>query len=467
MLYLSRAVCCLLFSLVAVWAGEAEKLALDQWFVGQVNNQPAMTMHVVVWDHDNGEKTDRLETNIVLNRVLAGAPIAFEVRDTQVYRVNARGAITKFTFDHVENGAVTTAEGIVETDQVTATIHRLGRATDQTLKLPPNTPLMGQQAAQLLLADAIKRQETTVKFSTLAMMGNQIRLVNMTAKHQTTHADGSLTFGVTMDLLPVPSTMTIKPNGDLIAMSMDMGFLKIAFAPSDGPVPLIPAEVAPNGMVTAKGPAPESAPINRFRVPAAIEVISDEFQRFDNGLITVQAQAEPSKLAEPAVYLRAEPQLEIDDAQLKAWVDALVARHQVEKPVLAERLRLAVRGYIMKKDLSVGDGSALETFRSRTGDCTEHANLLAAVLRIAGIPSRVELGIVFAADFGGWVGHAWNSAYVGDRWVHVDSAYPGIPRSCYIKLGTTSGGDVQNTGAAMLTGFGKILGKEVETLPQE
>jgi transglutaminase-like putative cysteine protease len=231
-------------------------------------------------------------------------------------------------------------------------------------------------------------------------------------------------------------------------------------------VPLVGAELAPTGLVTAKGPAPASGPTNRYRLPAGGEVPQDEFQSQKDDVVTTRSDAEPSALADPAPYLKAEPQLELDDPQLKAWVDAMVARHQVAKPVLAERLRLAVRGYIVKKDLSMGDASALEAFRTRTGDCSEHANLLAAVLRIAGIPSRVELGMVYAQDFGGWVGHAWNSAYVGDRWVHLDSAYPGIPRSCYLKLGTTSGTEGQNTGAAMVGAFGKVLGKEVETLAQ-
>ena len=72
--------------------------------------------------------------------------------------------------------------------------------------------------------------------------------------------------------------------------------------------------------------------------------------------------------------------------------------------------------------------------------------------------------MVYAPDFGGWVGHAWNSAYIDDRWVHLDSAYPGIPRSCYLKLGTSSGSEWNNTGVAMISGFSKIMGKEVETL---
>jgi hypothetical protein len=453
----------LLLAVVALHAGEADKLITDQWFVGNINNQPSMTMHAVVLQKADGTFTDRVETNIVLNRVLGGAQIAFEVRDTQVYTVSAVGEITGFTFDHVENGVTTAATGTIAEGKANVSVLRLGRATDAVVEIPAGTKLLGQQSSQELLAKATWKPGDKQQFATLALLGAQVRVVTMTAVHQQTAADGTMTFGMTMDLMPVPTTMTLKPNGDLLGMTMDMGFLKLAFAPSAGPVPLIGAELAPTGLVTAKGPAPASGPTNRYRLPAGAGLPLDEFQQMADDIVTTFSDAQPSVLADPTPYLKAEPQLELDDPQLKAWVDALVARHQVAKPVLAERLRLAVRGYIVKKDLSMGDGSALEAFRSRTGDCSEHANLLAAVLRIAGIPSRVELGMVYAQDYGGWVGHAWNSAYVDDRWVHLDSAYPGIPRSCYLKLGTTSG-EGQNTGAAMLGAFGKVLGKDVETL---
>ena len=71
----------LLMLTVIVYAGDADKLITDQWFVGHVNEQPAMTMHAVVLQHPDGTYSDRVETNIVLNRVLAGTTIAFEVRD--------------------------------------------------------------------------------------------------------------------------------------------------------------------------------------------------------------------------------------------------------------------------------------------------------------------------------------------------------------------------------------------------
>jgi hypothetical protein len=445
----------LLLAVITLHAGEADRLVTDQWFVGNINNQPSMTMHAVVVQKADGTFSDRVETNIVLNRALGGANVAFEVRDTQVYSVSAVGEITSFTFDHVENGVTTAATGTVTEGKANVTVLRLGRATDSVVEIPAGTKLLGQQASQELLAKAAWKPGDKQQFATLALLGAQVRVVTMTATHQATAPDGSLTFGVAMDLMPVPTTMTLRPNGDLLGMTMDMGFLKLAFAPSNGPVPLVGAELAPTGLVTAKGPAPASGPTNRYRLPAGAAVPVDEFQAMAGDIVTTRSEAELSALADPAPYLKAEPQLELDDPQLKAWVDALVARHQVAKPVLAERLRLAVRGYIVKKDLSLGDASALEAFRTRTGDCSEHA----------GIPSRVELGMVYAQDFGGWVGHAWNSAYVGDRWVHLDSAYPGIPRSCYLKLGTTSGVEGQNTGAAMVGAFGKVLGKEVETLP--
>jgi transglutaminase-like putative cysteine protease len=231
------------------------------------------------------------------------------------------------------------------------------------------------------------------------------------------------------------------------------------------------AELDAVNLVNAAGPAPGPGPVNRYRLPEGATVANDEFQQQDGRLVTARDTAAPQPLHDPRAYLGKEPQIETDDAALRAWVEGLVK--DVPAAERAERLRLAVRSYISTKDLSQGDASALETFRTRRGDCTEHANLLCAALRIAGIPARVEVGVVFSPVHGGWVGHAWNSAHVGDgrsglpdgRWVHLDSAYPGIARSSYLKLGSPSGGAWNATGAALMGNLGKVAGKTVETVP--
>jgi hypothetical protein len=106
------------------------------------------------------------------------------------------------------------------------------------------------------------------------------------------------------------------------------------------------------------------------------------------------------------------------------------------------RLERAVRRHIEVKSLRVGYASALESYRRREGDCTEHALLLAALGRARGIPTRVATGLVHADNFGGqrnvFVPHAWTQAWIGGRWVGFDAAQEGFG-SGHIQLGSGDG----------------------------
>ncbi|MEZ6062837.1 MAG: transglutaminase-like domain-containing protein [Planctomycetaceae bacterium] len=62
-----------------------------------------------------------------------------------------------------------------------------------------------------------------------------------------------------------------------------------------------------------------------------------------------------------------------------------------------------------------------EVARTLRGDCTEHAVLLAAMMRVHGIHSRVVSGLVAATRGVGFVGHMWTEARIGDEWVPFDS----------------------------------------------
>lgn len=97
----------------------------------------------------------------------------------------------------------------------------------------------------------------------------------------------------------------------------------------------------------------------------------------------------------------------------------------------AEAIRRFVHRHVRAKDLSVGFATASETARTRQGDCTEHAVLLAAMLRAAGIPSRVATGLIYVerlADQRNVFGyHMWTQAWLdepanpGGRWVDLDA----------------------------------------------
>lgn len=95
-----------------------------------------------------------------------------------------------------------------------------------------------------------------------------------------------------------------------------------------------------------------------------------------------------------------------------------------------QRIETFVRTYISTKSLDVGYASALEVARKPEGDCTEHAVLVAALGRAAGIATRVVDGLAYAPNFAGkqqvFVPHAWVQAFVDGHWQSFDAALNGF-----------------------------------------
>ena len=96
----------------------------------------------------------------------------------------------------------------------------------------------------------------------------------------------------------------------------------------------------------------------------------------------------------------------------------------------AESLRSAVNRHISSKGLSTAFASASETIRSRKGDCSEHAVLLAAVLRATNIPARVVNGLVYVRNGGpegrdAYVWHMWTQALIDGTWKDFDATLRG------------------------------------------
>ena len=65
---------------------------------------------------------------------------------------------------------------------------------------------------------------------------------------------------------------------------------------------------------------------------------------------------------------------------------------------------------------------AAEIAKSMRGDCTEHATLLAAMMRSRGIPARVVTGLVYVERVSAFTSHMWTEAYIDGSWLPFDSA---------------------------------------------
>lgn len=168
-------------------------------------------------------------------------------------------------------------------------------------------------------------------------------------------------------------------------------------------------------------------------------------------------------------FLKSASSVDCNDPEIKALATAAlkgIGEHASDAERV-ELLRVGVRGHITKKDLDSGFASASEACRSKSGDCTEHAVLHAAVLRASGIPSRVVSGLIYADQFSGaskvFAYHMWTQALLevdGKKcWVDSDATLWGKGfDATHIGLVTTSlaDGQYESAMASIATMLGQL-----------
>lgn len=153
--------------------------------------------------------------------------------------------------------------------------------------------------------------------------------------------------------------------------------------------------------------------------------------------------------------------LDHDDPDVRALLPG-----DLPAPAKAAMARLTglVARHIQDKSLAVGYASASDAARLREGDCTEHAVLLAALARAAGIPARVVTGLAYATEYGGpaFVPHAWVAAWTGKAWQAFDAALPG---DAQVRIAVHAGdGDPWRFYGGVEV-LGELAIEAVETLP--
>ncbi len=121
-----------------------------------------------------------------------------------------------------------------------------------------------------------------------------------------------------------------------------------------------------------------------------------------------------------AEFLEANSVLQIDDPRIKAM--AAEARGDETDPVnVALALERYVHRIMAPSDFTQAFATAAEVAESRSGDCTEHAVLLAALARACGIPSRVAIGLVYVERSASFGYHMWTEVYLRGQWLPLDA----------------------------------------------
>ncbi len=154
-------------------------------------------------------------------------------------------------------------------------------------------------------------------------------------------------------------------------------------------------------------------------------------QRVSGGRVTIEKESLtlddtyilPYQRGDQDRYLADHPALSLKDPRLqKALKEALGNEKDAHRAVV--RLNTWVF-HLLKKTPTLSIPRAVEILSRREGDCNEHATLLLALLRAAGIPSRMVLGVTLLRDR--FFYHAWVEAYMGVKWISLDPTFNQVP----------------------------------------
>jgi hypothetical protein len=232
----------------------------------------------------------------------------------------------------------------------------------------------------------------------------------------------------------------IDENGDLLKEEGILGF-RVEKATKKDALFGLPVKASQDLIQFASIPSnkkladPDKLELLKVRIEG-IEIdklsLSGGRQKMENNILTIQKEsldnleADPDQFAKIAEgkkeFLKPSPFIASSHPDIKRLAERITVKSDPPLRNAGEIVAWIEKNIEKRPILSMPD--ALSVLKNKVGDCTEHAILAAALMRAAGIPSRIEAGLVYLK--GRFYFHAWNRIFLG-RWITVDSVFGQIP----------------------------------------
>lgn len=415
----------------------------DQWYEIVMQDHVTGWMHEV-WSHEDGRWIASQETNIEIAR---GATVVKTLtRSTTVE--DEHGALVSMDVSAHSAGAGSTIT-VTVTDGVATVVTQSGDRQVSSTKTIPGGCVgpIALRREELIHLTAGEREFSVCGANVMSPAGGSMMKFVAEPTAALSDASGEVQAFPTVwtsDMIPgVPTHEWLQADGAMFRTEVAVGAIQMVMRRHDGPVTLDPPlelmvqTFVPAPVAIAK---PRKLMVGRYRLamkagdlPALPSAGAQRVRVDGDGAIVdvdLRHPAPATDATDPR-WLASTLLLETGDPKLaELTAAALVGVDPHDDAAKAEALRRFVFGYITQKDLSVAFGSASEVARGRRGDCTEHAVLLAGLLRVAGVPSRVASGLVYSDSFMGesqvFVFHMWTQALLPvhgvPTWVDVDAA---------------------------------------------
>jgi hypothetical protein len=429
------------FVSVAAWSATAKTSAEETWMSVTLDGRKIGHMLNRREVHDDRVVTTQ-EMNLSIER--AGVAVALEVSET--HEESAAGKPIGFRTRSRMSGVESTSEGTVDAAGAISTTSSVGGLSQKSSATWPQGALFSEGLRLEAMARGLKPGTRYDSLAYQALNLDAYPLTTTIGKPEWVDVPGGRRELIRVDRelklpgLPLTSTDWVDRDFQVRKVTMSQLGLKLEVLACDKACALAPNQPG-DALQQALVAAPRSLKRDDLAKPVRYRLSARRAEAGVSFPITGEQSVErkgESFLVTVSPQPRAgtEPPPVAADSLPNAWLQskadditrlAAQASSGEKKPLERMRdLEAFVFGYIDKKGLSVGYASALETAKSRQGDCTEHALLLAALGRAHGIPTRIMTGLAFVESFGNaervFVPHAWVQAWIDGRWQSFDAA---------------------------------------------
>jgi hypothetical protein len=393
-----------------------------------------------------------------MSRLIARTERGFRSSENLFLRINTMGIVQPLTIQTIADLQIDqtlsgfqfnlgsnlfqfTAQGEVTGKKL---IIRVGKPGDEKLSVVELTeaPYLwnGFQGSLGILGLKPGEVRTVTVFDPVSLSQKEVRVTLLGDDSLAVMGKSQQVKKLSVDFMGMKQVAWVEPDGTVLR---EEGILGIVLEKVARQTALAGLEGMVSEDLTTIAVIPSSRPIAE---PGSLKVLKIRFeglpknsflldggrQLYRSGLLTIRGESplDPSIFSGAPVedlskFLKATNFIQSDHPKIRQKLNEIIVPGDTHGIKARKIVSWIHRNLEKRPVLSVP--SALETLANRVGDCNEHAILLAAFARAAGIPAEVEAGIVYLR--GRFYYHAWNVLYLKEwgGWVTADAVFGQMP----------------------------------------
>jgi len=408
----------------------------DEWFRVERDGRRVGRSHRVTTGTGSGQ---RVTEDLLVSLTMLGVPQM--VRTSLEAETDERFALRRFRFTLVSPATSFSAAGTADGRRLAIAYGPEGHRQEATLPLGEPIYLPVTLRSRVLAGDLAPGTTYGVPVFNPLTLRNEPLTVTVNARETVAGIDAIV---LSEEQHGMRARVWVEPDGTVLREEGSLGLTLVRESRDQalaGDAALAPLDLVGSSRIPVDGPIDDPRHVARvmlrMRGAAASSVPTDPpRQRVTGDRLRIEREAVPASASlHPAdgalaPYLTPAPFIESDDPAIREIARAIVGS-ETDATAVARALVAWVNEHLEQAP-TISVPSARDVLAARRGDCNEHAVLLAALARAAGIPARVVAGAMYLD--GAFYYHAWTELWLGS-WVTADAVFRQLPADAtHVKL---------------------------------